>query len=160
MNFLNYLRSNRCVILQYFSFIVISGSLFFLLYFYWSRYSRPTDFELDTHKVVIPFDELCDLDSYMHKLEYEDHKSRLEFRPYWPLQPEKYGYKYNCLELSRFYSWAASTLDVTVEMCYYSSDGIHGHTWNMIGTVPIDWSAILSGYDMEDFNYEDYEIIE
>lgn len=158
MNFLSFLRSNIWAVLQYFSIVIILGSLFFLLYFYWARYSVPTNFELDSHKIEFPFVEMCDLDSYMLSLEYEDHASWLEFRPYYPLCPEKYGRKYNCLELSRFYSWAASMLDVKVEICYYSN-GWSGHTWCMIDGNPIDWSVILSGHSMEDFNYEDYKVI-
>lgn len=101
-----------------------------------------------------PFKSIEDLDAFMYTLEYEDRLTRPLFRPHYV---ERFG-KYNCIELSRFYKWAAEQLGHKCDLAYFSS-GLRGHTAVIVDGEMIDWSAILSGRDISKMDYTGYKII-
>lgn len=109
---------------------------------------------LDGRLVVNPpFLTVEELDEYMLTLKYEDRPTRLFFKASDCLK----GGSFNCVELSRFYSACLAGLDIPCEMCYYSPDGWHGHTWCRVYNEVVDWAAILT--NTEGLDYGSYKVI-
>lgn len=104
-----------------------------------------------------PFLTIDEANAFMYTLNYENH---LSFNPFFRGSSARVGGSYNCVELSKIYKWAVSSIpDFDVDI-YYRDYRNGGHTWCQLpdGSV-LDWSAILSDVYVPEVLYEDGKCI-